>query len=649
MPESQIRHHACWAVSLALYFAAVFLLPQASQAQSSATPPEQIQAKPTVVEVTAEALPLSATSASVIVLTRQEIEQTHVSTAADLLRNVPFLYVAQNGSVGSFTSVTVRGGKPNFTLVLIDGVPLNDITNILGGSVDLSTISSQNIERIEVVRGPLSSLYGSEAVSGVINIIPRHESRTSGDMALEGGNFGTGKVGLDLQGNDGRTSYGVSGSYLNVGQQVMFDEFALGTATGNLRFEPSPDKLLDIDMRYEHDQNSSFPMNGGGPELSILHTPEEAHSGEIIFSTGFHHQVIPKWLYTLNFNFFRDGETSNTPPILDRIPPTRQSVPAEFVDTHFRRAEFAFSNQLLLSGRWSAHFIAGAKDENGTSNGLLANVIPDHFHLDRPEIHGNGEIVYNSNRFTVSAGTGVDKTSGFNPHPASRAGANLRLFGSRTTLRSTWASAFQLPSMFALGDPVVGNPALKPEQNKAADAGIEQKFNRLQTRISATYFWNSFTDLIDFSATQFRLVNRENAHTQGVELGVVTLPYSKLRLEGDVSYLDWKLAGTTEPLRDQPHWQGGLRADWTVTKKLTTEINTRWVGRRFDFQVPAPLIDSVGGYSTTGVAATYVVSKQVSTYARIDNVFDRRYHEFLGFPNPGIYARVGVRYHFFGK
>lgn len=649
MPDSKICHPACQVVFCRLLIVAVFLLPQTSRAQSSPALPAQVQAKPIVVEVTAEALPLSATSAPVIVLTRQEIEQIHASTVADLLRNVPFLYVAQNGSVGSFTSVTVRGGKPNFTLVLIDGVPLNDITNILGGSVDLSTINPQNIERIEVVRGPLSSLYGSEAVSGVINIITRHESRTSGEMTLEGGNFDTGRVGLDLQGNNGRASYGVSGSYLNVAQQVIFDEFALGTVAGNFRFEPSPDKLLDIDLRYQHDQDSSFPMNGGGPELSILRTPEEAHSGEIIFTAGFHHQVIPKWLYTLNFNFFHDGETSNTPPILDRIPPTPQSVPAEFVNTHFRRAEFAFSNQILLSDRWSAHFVAGVKDENGASNGLLANIIPDHFHLDRPEIHGNAEVVYNSNRFTVSGGSGVDKTSGFNPHPASRAGANLRLFGSRTTLRSTWASAFQLPSMFALGDPVVGNPALKPEENKAADAGIEQKFNRLQTRISATYFWNSFTDLIDFSATSFRLVNRTNAHTQGVELALTTVPHSRLRLEGDVSYLDWKLENTAEPLRDQPHWQGGLRADWTVTKKLITEVNTHWVGRRFDFQVPAPLIDSVGGYSTTSIAATYVVSKQVSTYARIDNVSDRRYHEFLGFPNPGIYARVGVRYRFFGK
>ena len=647
MAESTNHHRACWIVRLAVFVAAI--LPQPCRAQSSAPTTAAVQGKPVVVEVTAEAVPVSASPASVIVLTRSEIEQAHASSAADLLRTVPFLYVAQNGSAGSFTSVTVRGGKPNFTLVLIDGVPVNDITNILGGSVDLSTISPDAIERIEVVRGPLSSLYQSEAVSGVINIITRREFKTSGDLTLEGGNLGTGKVGLDLRGNNGRVSYGVSGSYLNVGQQVLLDEYALGTATGSLRFEASSDKLLDIGIRYEHDQDSSFPMNGGGPELSILRSPEEAHSGEIIFNTGFHHQVVPKWLYTLSFNFFRDGQMSNTPPILDRIPPTRQSVPAEFVNTRFRRAEFAFSNQVSFSNKWNAHFIAGAKDENGTNNGILANIIPDHFHLDRPEIHGNGEIVYNSNRLTISGGSGVDKTSGFNPHPASRAGANLRLFGARTTLRSTWASAFQLPSMFALGDPVVGNRALKPEQNKAADVGIEQKFNRLQTRVSLTYFWNSFTNLIDFSATQFRLVNRENAHTQGVELGVVTMPYSKLRLEGNVSYLDWKLIGTTEPVRDEPHWQGLLRADWTLNRKFHAEVSTIWVGRRFDFAVPAPLIDSVGGYSTTGVTATYEISKQVSTYTRIDNVFDRRYHEFLGFPNPGIYARVGIKYHFWGR
>ncbi|HLJ88658.1 MAG TPA: TonB-dependent receptor, partial [Candidatus Angelobacter sp.] len=629
--------------------AVVLVLAGLCSAQSQPEPPPPVQLKPTVIEVTAEALPASASPASVIVLTRSEIELAHAATAADLLRNVPFLHVAQNGSAGSFTSVTVRGGKPNFTLVLMDGVPINDISNTLGGSVDLSTISTDDIERIELVRGPLSSLYASEAVSGVINIISRKEVKTGADFNLEGGNLGTSKVGFALRGSDHRASYGLSGSYLNVSEQVLADDFALGTVTGNFRFEASPDKLLDTQIRYQHDQDSSFPMNGGGPELSILRTPEESHSGQIIFNTAFHHQVLPSWLYSLDFAFFRESARANAPAILDSIHPSLHSVPAESTDTDFRRAQFSFSNQFLFSPKWTGSLVAGIKDENGTSNGLLANKIPTNFDLDRPEIHANGELVYNTNRVTLSGGSGIDKSSGFNPHPASRAGANLRFFGGRTTIRSTWASAFQLPSMFALGDPTVGNRELRPEKNRAYDTGIEQKFSRLQSRISLTYFRNSFTDLIDFSATQFRLVNRTNAHTQGVELGVVSFPYSRLRVEGDVFYLDWKLENTPEPLRDQPHWEGGLRADWTATQKFHIGINTRWVGRRFDFQVPAPQIDSVGGYSTTDISTTYTVSKQVSTYFRIDNIFNRRYHEFLGFPNPGTYARIGVQYRFLGK
>jgi vitamin B12 transporter len=644
MPSLRIRNYRCFALLLAMLSG-----PAVAMQQPSPSPTPAVHAKPTVVEVTGEAVPASASPASVTVLTRPEIEESHASTAADLLRNVPFLYVAQNGSAGSFTSVTVRGGKPNFTLVLLDGAPVNDITNILGGSVDLSTISPDEIERIEIVRGPLSSLYGSEAVSGVINIISRSDAQTSGDMTLEGGNFGTGKVGLGFRGSDGGASFGVSGSYLNVSEQVAADAFALGTAAGYFRFEASPDKLLDAQLRYQHDEDSSFPMNGGGPELSILKTPEELHSGEIVFSTAFHHQVVPKWLYNLEITSFRDGEISNTPAILDKIPASFQSVPAEFLSTRFQRTQFEFSNQVSFSERWSGHFSAGVQDENGTSNGLLADIRPTHFHLDRPEIHSNGEIVYNSSRLTASAGTGLDKSSGFDPHPAWRAGINLRFFGGRTTLKGTGASAFQLPSMFALGDPTVGNPALKPERIRAYDVGIEQKLSRLRSRVSLTYFRNSFFDLIEFSATQFRLVNLTDAYTQGAELSASSAVTDKLRLEGDLSYLDWKLQSTTEPLRDEPHWQGAVRVHWTPSKKLHTEINTVWIGRRFDFQVPVPLIDSVGGYSSTGVAATYSVSKRVSTYARIDNLFDRRYHEFLGFPNPGLYARVGVKYRLFGR
>src|SRR5579884_7379 len=621
------------------------------RAQSpSPTPPSKpaIQAKEEVVEVTTESVPVEASSASVVVLTRSYIEDSHAVSTADLLATVPFLHVAQNGSAGSLTTASIRGGKDKFTLVLLDGVPVNDITNILGGSVDLSAISTNNIERIEIVRGPLSSIYGSEAVSGVINIISRRDAKPTVDLQAEGGSFGTGQGAITARGGNQKTSYGLSGSYFSIGDQVKSDAFSLGTATADIRYEPGANKALQAGIRYQHDQDSSFPINGGGPELSILKTPEELHSGAIIFNTSFHHQVITKWLYGMEVDYFRQGERSNTPAILDKSPPTFRSVPSQIETTHFQRAQVRFSNQFVLNSRFTGHLAAGFSDENGTSNGLLADTIPTHFDLNRPAFKANGELIYNVKRLTASFGTSIDESSGFGPHPASRAGLNIRLFGGQTTLRGSWGSGFQLPSMFALGDPTVGNPALKAETSQGFDTGIEQKFNRLHSKVGITYFWNSFDNLIDFSATQFRLVNLSSARTQGVELGAGFLPYAKLRIDGDVSYLDWKLENTTEPLRDVPHWEGGLHADWVITQKLHSLINTRWVGRRFDFQVPAPQIDSVGGYANTNISGVYTVSKRVTVFAAVDNLFDRKYHEFLGFPNRGIYARAGAKYHLFG-
>lgn len=603
-----------------------------------------IQAPQEVVEVTAEGVPESASSSSVTVLTREDIEERHAIDFADLLSDVPFLHVAQNGSRGSLTSLTIRGGKPNFSLFLIDGTPINDISDVLGGSVDLSSISPDNVERVEIMRGPLSSVYGSDAVAGVVNIISRSQTTAPvADLDLQGGNFGTGRFGFNLGNSTAHTSYGLTGSYLNVSEQVLDDEFALGTIAGNFRREIDTKNVFIAHVRYEHDQDSSFPENGGGPELSILREPQLVHSGSLTLDAAYDHQVRPSWLSTLNVNYFQRGARSSIPAILDAVPPTANSLPSQEEKTMFRRGAIALNNHWAFSSKLSGRLALGFHDENGTNNDILAGVLPSSFHLDRPAFDGNGELVYSTARFTASAGTGVNKSRGFNAHPASRVGANLRMFGSRATLKGSWGSAYKLPSMFALGDPNVGNPALLPERSRGFDVGVEGRFEHLRTRATITYFWNSFKDLIDFSATDFKLVNRSSAHTQGVELSSITNVSSRLSLGGDVSYLDWKLEGTTEPLRDVPHWESGISAHYRLAQRFRLGANTRWMGRRFDFQVPAPFIDSVGGYSRTDVTADYELSRRVTTYAAIDNVFNRRYHEFLGFPNPGIYGRVGMK------
>jgi outer membrane receptor protein involved in Fe transport len=154
---------------------------------------------------------------------------------------------------------------------------------------------------------------------------------------------------------------------------------------------------------------------------------------------------------------------------------------------------------------------------------------------------------------------------------------------------------------------------------------------------------------VDFSAQLFRLVNRSRAYTRGVEFGVELPAVDRLRLGGSFSYLDWRLDGTTEPLRDIPHWMSGVHLNWIPAKRIRARVETQWVDRRYDLSVPAPNQLTAGGYSNTNCVVDYRYNEQVSFYFRADNLLNSRYHEYIGFPSPGIGARVGVGYRPFNR
>lgn len=175
------------------------------------------------------------------------------------------------------------------------------------------------------------------------------------------------------------------------------------------------------------------------------------------------------------------------------------------------------------------------------------------------------------------------------------------------------------------------------------DAGLEVRFSR-NIALSGTYYHNVFTNLIDFSSTAFRLVNRSRVHTQGVETEAsLSFPHG-VELKAWGSSLDWTIESSTEPLRDEPDWEAGLSIDTRLPRHFHASTTTLWVGRRYDFQLPAPNIDSVGGYSSSNLVLGYDSPRRIGFYARVDNAFARRFHEYLGFPNAGISCRVGVTY-----
>jgi outer membrane cobalamin receptor len=212
--------------------------------------------------------------------------------------------------------------------------------------------------------------------------------------------------------------------------------------------------------------------------------------------------------------------------------------------------------------------------------------------------------------------------------------------------RASWGKGFKLPSFYALGQPLIGNSLLRPEHSDGFDVGLEQTLARKRVQLTLTYFHNSLHDLIDFSPQLFKLVNRTLVNTKGFELGTKFDVNRRIGIGIHATYLQWALRNTVEPLRDQPRWQGGGNLEWKISERMSSEIETLAVGKRFDFQIPVPEKNVAAGYSTTNIVLNCDVTRHVAVHFRAENILNRTYEEFVGFPSPGTYLRFGMTYRF---
>ena len=616
----------------------------AEQTTPPANPPAQTE--PIVVTVSAQAIPLSAVSASVTVITREMIERSRAKSIAELLTETGFVHISQTGGAGGLTTLTLRGGDPNFTMVLVDGIPLNDPTNILGGSYDLSSLSTDNVEQIEIVRGPLSSLYGSEAVSGVLNIISRRGKGSALiDAEVSAGGFGSHFVRAGAQGEFKRFHYAMSGSHFGIDEQVESDSHSLGTFGFSGTLDIDQQNILHMIARYNNSDSEGFPENGGGPLFSILRDPKSVHAQEVVAGLRYLHELNSNWTLNLDADFYDRVQDTFTPAILDATPPSPRSLPPIQSNTDFQRSRFQWNNQFKV-GKLSATAGVGGKWETGENVGLIADFLPADFSLDRWTTFFNGEVLYLSDQWDFSAGIRADNSDDFDPEYSPHVAGSYRFLQSKTRLKATWGEGYKLPSFLALGDPNIGNPELRPERSRGFDAGIEQDDILGKLFLSVTYYQNSFRDLIDFSPEEFRLVNRRLVTTKGVEWE------GRLRVSEDsevgahLSYLDADIKNSEEPLRDRPKWRGGIHFDWRLFPSSRLFLSAVWVGSRFDFQLPVPERSVADAYHAVNVAFSQNISRDFVLYARVDNLLDSDYQEFIGFPNPGRYLRAGLSYRF---
>ncbi len=616
-----------------------------------------LELDPVVVTATVVPTPLSRESASVTVISRQQIEAQKVRNVIDLLRQAPGLHIDQAGARGSVSSVYTRGGDPNFTVVLIDGVKVNDPTNSRGGSFDFSTLNTENIERIEIVRGPLSAVYGSDAMSGAINIITRQgKAKATRKVEVAGGRYEYLRMAADVQGMVGVMDYAVSGAYVDNGEPVEGSGFENFTLYANLGLPPTDNMELRWVVRYANSDSDAFPDDSGGPEFAVLRDVETRDMQELTLGMTLVHTPLPWWEYHLQFGLYNRREDVDSPGVAPGVR-SPVGIPPNIARNSFWRYDLTLHNLFPVTKGVQLAMGAQAQFEDGTSRGSLdfgGFLVPTNFELSRDIWAPFFEVQFSLiPGLLIQGGVRVDFPEGFDTEVSPRFGASYTFDTTGTTLRATWGEGFKLPSFFALAHPFVGEPErrrrglpdLKPESSESFDVGVTQVLWEKQLTISVTYFHNAFADPIDFDETQNLLVNRSKVTTKGVELSLGVEPWSTLSFLAHLTYLKSDIEGTDEELRNRPEWRGGFSVQWRPWRMLDANLKTLFVGEVPDSSIPTGDV-TLDPYARVDLTVNWTINANWSAFLVVDNLFDADYEEFVGFPAPGINPRVGVQARF---
>jgi len=632
--------------------------PAAARSQSDALPAPQPQqedapgAKPPVFyeTTTVTARPVSSATGSVTVAGPEEARAAEARSATELLQEVPGLQLLSSGGRAGQTNAYLRGGDPNYTLVLLDGLPLNDPTDLQGGAVNLEELPASLVERVEIVRGPFTSFYGTSSLSGVIQLFtprggpgPVHAS-----LGAEAGNADLVRGFARASGPAGERG-GLAGglSWDQERHRVAEDRFRQLDAWASASLGLGATTDLRLVGRLADGEADDYPDASGGPVYG---------SGELRYTThrdlalgaqlgtgdpaGRRHQV--------SVGLSR-RERDRTSPA---VPP---QVPASSEQVTFTRLRLSWQVPLRRTARTEVDAGASADGEWGENASVLQ--LPPFLGGDVPGDYretrwsgggfagirheaalggGRGSVLLEA---ALRADVATTDSAQLNPH----VGIVFRPGGGTTRLRASAGRASKLPSFFALASPrtLGGNPDLRAESAWGGEAGVEHDFHAARLSLGAAYFLQRYQDLVDFDFEQFLHVNRSRVRTQGVELVARWQPHPAAELDAEATYLDAQdLDGGV--LLHEPRWTGGVRLTWRPGERLSLRLRAKAVTSSYDEQIPVPDRDTVDGYGLVGLAGSWRVRDRWTLRARLDNLTDRSYETLIGFPGPGRSFWVGI-------
>lgn len=574
-----------------------------------------------VVTATRIAAPLGEVGQSVSIVMREQIERSQATQAVDILARLPGVTVSPSGGFGQPTSVFVRGAENAQSLVLIDGVRINDPADV-GGGFDFGGLTISEIDRVEVVRGAQSVLWGSRAIGGVINFITRRPGETwEGRAQAEYGWRERRQASASLSGRAGPVGLAFGGSWLKGEGHSAFSE-ARGAR------ERDPFESRSANLRADVELGSGLRLDAGGYYTKAdfgYDNPgsDAAHTGSKRDAT----------LYT-NLSFKGLGDRLRARIGFGLTDSNRVSKHAIFGPYVTDGRNERFEGLVTFTPAPIVTLLVGAETEKSQFKDNFGSV--DSASID--SVFGTVAL-RPSGGLTLNAGLRHDSHDGFGEKTSISASGAWETGTTGPTLRASYGEGFKAPSLYQLYTNT-GFTALKPEVARAYDIGIEQPFADGRAKLSLTWFGRTTRNLIDFDPVTFTYFNIGATRAKGIEAALEVTGWKGFDAQLVYTWLDAINQGTGRQLARRPRHNLFASLDYAWAFGLRTGLDLRHGGRRFDDQANA---NPIREHTVVTFRASYAISRHVELFGRVENLFDEGYEVVRGYGTAGRSAYAGVR------